>query len=520
MLTKGNHDELQSRVRVKGWRKRFVAAALVAVVALAVVTMVPYLLTSRPYASHFVNKVPGIVLTAPGVAQAMCLVDMDGDGNEDILVGHKLCVAGQECPSPQWTWLENDGRGGFLDGAAAVCPGSLAAKGEDGDGWLRHLVVADLDGKGGFDVAVVYDDASLDESIELLCRKTTSPLFDRHEKLETGTGDWESLLEPEEHLIGTPSISSGDLDRDGDIDLVAAYGSGLRVVWFENRDGSGSYEKHLVFGTRDHCLSQTGGLYEKGICISRRYPYIDVLVYDANSDGNPDIVLAGNGITQESPDGFLFVLVQDEQGDFVPDPFPYTLEKGLRHGGSHVAPALMPVYPSGGRESGLLMFAEYADDREYAWQAIIFGKALQGSQSEGADNDDAPGQPRKKVFDTYHRQTYDMPKLVPGAGQAAGDLNGDRETDIILAGMHGVSGFVSGEGTFMMALDEFGFITLLGIAVLEGREEQSDQVLLLARRISESGDSLVFEILRLEDEFWKDHIHVESELLEHTGGKP
>src|SRR5512134_3585768 len=84
-----------------------------------------------------------------------------------------------------------------------------------------------------------------------------------------------------EHLIADGynyayGISAGDIDGDGDLDLVSADGY-VGLYWFEN-DGKGNFTKHVI---REH-RSERGELLERH-CLA-----------DMNGDGRLDAVIIDN----------------------------------------------------------------------------------------------------------------------------------------------------------------------------------------------------------------------------------
>ena len=78
-----------------------------------------------------------------------------------------------------------------------------------------------------------------------------------------------------EGLSGATSVSSGDFDNDGDIDLVSTTNTG-ELRWHEN-DGTGNYAAGVVIATADNFTS--------------------VATYDLEGDGDMDIVALNNDPT-------------------------------------------------------------------------------------------------------------------------------------------------------------------------------------------------------------------------------
>lgn len=148
--------------------------------------------------------------TAGGAkSHAAALVDLDADGDLDLL------VANRDSPNQR---LDNDGAGRFSE------------RGDDplarGAGNSRDLLVGDLDGDRWPDVVVVNGD---DEPEQLL--------------LNDGAGGLGLVDEgPLATLVGKSSAGAlGDLDGDGDLDLVVVrrQGEGPRL-WLN--DGVGGFQ--------------------------------------------------------------------------------------------------------------------------------------------------------------------------------------------------------------------------------------------------------------------------------------
>ena len=88
--------------------------------------------------------------------------------------------------------------------------------------------------------------------------------------LNPGAGDFADFTSyPTEHELF--SVTSGDLDRDGNLDLIASSESGGRVTVFRNGgDGSFTFQAEYVFNADDTRMT---------------------VVTDLNLDGFPDLVV-------------------------------------------------------------------------------------------------------------------------------------------------------------------------------------------------------------------------------------
>ncbi|MFC1462658.1 FG-GAP-like repeat-containing protein [Verrucomicrobiota bacterium] len=200
--------------------------------------------------------------------------DMDGDGDMDVL--------GAAWRADDITWWENtDGSGtnwaehtvdGAFDSASSVYAADMDGDGDmdvlgaasaaddiawwenlDGKGtnWLEHTVdgsfdqpssvyAADMDGDGDMDVlgaASAADDVAWWENLDgkgtNWIKRTVDGGFD-----------------------GAFSVWAGDMDGDGDLDVLGAAYMGDDITWWENLDGVGSlWDEHSVDGDFDAARS-------------------------------------------------------------------------------------------------------------------------------------------------------------------------------------------------------------------------------------------------------------------------
>jgi FG-GAP-like repeat len=128
------------------------------------------------------------------------LGDIDGDGDLDIQMGS--------------FWLRNDGGGRFTREAAVVL----------GEGDVDRVRLADIDGDGDLDVVIGAEHAK--------------PLVWGEHPGGDGGGVWRQHLIAEDfrHM----SVDVGDLDRDGDIDVVSGEHQGRGRVTIYRNDGAGA----------------------------------------------------------------------------------------------------------------------------------------------------------------------------------------------------------------------------------------------------------------------------------------
>lgn len=142
--------------------------------------------------------------------------DLDGDDDLDLAVAVFGYAHGQVL------WLENRGDGCFVDHELLAAPGTI------------HVPLADYDGDGDLDIAAIV---SQDEE-ELWAFENLGEGEFRNHKL------WSTV----NFNFGSAGLVQDDLDGDGDADLILPVGDNLEVahsfplschgcLWFENRGG-------------------------------------------------------------------------------------------------------------------------------------------------------------------------------------------------------------------------------------------------------------------------------------------
>ncbi len=237
------------------------------------------------------------ITTAAIVAYYVTTADLDGDGDMDVLSASSY--------DDRIAWYENDGLGNF--GAQQTI--TIAADG------ARSVYTADLDGDGDMDVlsASSYDDriawyendglgnfgaqqtittlednpfsvkaADLDGDgdMDVLSAASSDPIFKDwriawYENDGSGTFGTQQTISTE--VYEAKSVSTADLDGDGDLDVISASSRDDVIAWYEN-DGSGT------FGAQQTITRRANGAFNVTAADLDGDGDLDVLSADTNGD--------------------------------------------------------------------------------------------------------------------------------------------------------------------------------------------------------------------------------------------
>ena len=151
-------------------------------------------------------------------ATSVLAADINGDGNLDVL--------GAAFDADDIAWWENPG------GAATT----------DGTAWTEHPVDSDFDGARVVSVADVDGDGDLD---------VLGAAFDADDIAwwENTAGDGTAWTEHavDSDFDGARSVAAGDIDGDGDLDILGAAFEADDIVWWENTAGNGTaWTEHTI----------------------------------------------------------------------------------------------------------------------------------------------------------------------------------------------------------------------------------------------------------------------------------
>jgi len=209
--------------------------------------------------------------------------DIDGDGDLDVLSA--------SYSDDKIAWYENlDGQGAF--GAQRII--SLAAIG------ARSVFAADLDGDGDADVLSASVD---DDKVAWYENEDGLGGFGTQQVITTATDlAW--------------SVHAGDLDGDGDIDVVSASSEDGRVAWYENVDGKGTFGPQQTIttdasGARSVVVANLNG--DGALDVLAASSYDDKVSWYANSGSVP--VFTAQSIVSTAGDFPVHVATGDLDGD-------------------------------------------------------------------------------------------------------------------------------------------------------------------------------------------------------------
>lgn len=233
------------------------------------------------------------VSRAIGEGDYVYAADIDGDGDQDVLSNESI--------TGDVVWYEN------LDGQGDFGPEQLIDNSNFGGG---YVFADDLDNDGDMDVI------SLTPQDELVF------WFENLDGLGT--------FGPLQVIWGDPGfgpfyVQTADFDSDGDKDVIAYAFSNEKIAWFENIDGSGTFgPTQLISDPADE--AQTPGFGDidgdGDIDVVSASDADDTIIWYENIDGQG--TFSSKQILTSGTDGFKEVYVQDLDSDGDLDIVDYT----------------------------------------------------------------------------------------------------------------------------------------------------------------------------------------------------
>lgn len=234
------------------------------------------------------------------LSNTVVLGDLDGDGDLDGFVAGCCGILMEDTrlkkttysPSFSWVWINELAEGGRLEGRSL----SLSAL---GDLAIRQIALGDLDGDGDLDAyaAVVaskqtnaeapadriwLNDGKGNFQDSGLRLAAAEPPYSFAARLDTGLRRLFNVLEGNgPHQPGSTAVALGDLDGDGDLDVLAGHRAGAQL-WI-NQGGAQAGQE---------------GSFEPAAQRLPGGPTEAVFLTDLDGDGGPEALVAGRNRAQ------------------------------------------------------------------------------------------------------------------------------------------------------------------------------------------------------------------------------
>ena len=236
-----------------------------------------------------------IITTEANGARAVYAIDIDGDGDIDVLSASFV--------DDKIAWYKNlDGQGNFSEQliitTSVDSPKSVFAEDLDGDGDMDVITtsfnngspdvfwIENLDGQGTFDVEkIISDDANGaiavhaadmdgDGDIDVLSASTDDNKIAWYENTD-GLGSFGAQQIITTNALNARTVYTADIDGDGDMDVISASTTGDTVIWFKN-DGLGNFGVEQIIANNINAVSS-------------------VFAEDIDGDGDFDVLSASGG---------------------------------------------------------------------------------------------------------------------------------------------------------------------------------------------------------------------------------
>lgn len=313
----------------------------------------------------------------PPAARTLAVGDLDGDGHLDLAVGGGSDVK----PVNRVMLFFGDGAGAFSEGTTFTV-GSYKTKAL---GYKLGVSTADMDGDGRLDVLVTHSD----DAAAWVLRNIASRAGDRGREAFTLAGPFPLGRSPQH-------VQIGDLDGDGDLDLVSAdyWDSSVPIL---RGNGSGGFHPRRA--------------------TKLEFSPIAVVMNDFNRDGRLDVAALGSDAGR-----LLLNAGVDEKGAVTFDDAGPVGEGGtLGDSGDF----------DGDGVPDLLVHYGRTINRKWRYSLQLFGTSG-GSATESGS-----------------RPTFELDLKTRASGLAVADFNGDSALDLAVSADGAVAlSFGNGRGDF------------------------------------------------------------------------
>jgi hypothetical protein len=245
--------------------------------------------------AEFLDPMPvGSEFTEPPLISHIQAVDLDGDGLLDVIV---CDVRGNFI-----SWIRQYPMGTFTETILAseiIAPAHVQAIDFDNDGDLDlmvgvlgmlfpnndkigSVVILENDGQGNFTKHVVVEkiarvsdvragDMDNDGDMDLVVAQFGYD--DGETRWIENLGNWKFQSHMLQYLSGPINVEIIDIDSDGDLDFVSLVSQEWEEIYCFVNDGKGKFQPHLLFGSSNEDYGSSG-----------------IALYDLDQDGDMDIL--------------------------------------------------------------------------------------------------------------------------------------------------------------------------------------------------------------------------------------
>ncbi len=223
-------------------------------------------------------------------AYSVAVGDVNGDGKPDLLIANQ-CASSSNCASGGVSVLLGKGDGTFR---AAVAYGSGGIN-------ASFVAVTDLNHDGKPDLIVANQCATSNNCT--LANGTVGVL------LGNGDGTFQGAIAYDAGAYGSNSVAVGDVNGDGNLDLIVA----------NQCEGEGDYgNTSCANGSVAVMLGNGNGTFQPAATYaSGGYAALSLALGDVNGDGKPDLVVTNSSVSgSNNGNGTVAVLLGNGNGTF------------------------------------------------------------------------------------------------------------------------------------------------------------------------------------------------------------